>query len=797
MGGSHHFVGLSRTRYDDSTIALKRKIEKSEDSIQKLKAHTEKKTCPKSLRYNVRANIVPDEDFKRDINHIRKDAEQKLVGALTRFHYRKIERTKNKLIKTEQKMNQAKARKTDNQKLVKNRPRPAKDNKPKARSENVIKLANTLMQRIEKFDVMMKKIEGNQNKENESYPCLVSDETAKGRETHKRKDKNKKHNDRRKIKKRDKIKKSANNKRKYIKNLSHYEMSTEQINLLSKGLKFIPTPTMGETRIKRQLLQDFKEFERRMRLKYIFHGQDKEPHPFYVKSHWEPPVQPSVALENYLEGVKTELAEIKLSKPKQNLPQKERQAIRELKTNSEINIKKADKGSTTVLMNKKDKIEEARVQLDDKNNYLPLETSMVRETFNRVQELINELRRHNYIDDMTKKWLCQTPDPPRIPVFYTLTKIHKPTPVGRPIISGCDGPTERISSFVDYILQPIAKSQKSYLKDTKDFINFVEKTKVPQNAIMVSLDVTSLYTNIPQEEGIETVCKAYETFYQRETPIPTNALRKMLRLILKENSFQFCGSDYLQTHGTAMGTKMAVAFANIFMSAVETEIINKSKTKPLEWKRYIDDIFSLWDSTKEEIDLFISEANRQHTTIKFTADISERDTNFLDTTVFKGERFYEESILDIRTHFKPTETFQYTHFSSCHAPGVAKGFIKGEALRPLGTDSSKALFEENINNFKSRLSDRGYPKNVVEKTLIEVKFEERKYALQEKQKVRKNILPFVTQYNPSVPNLKKVLMSKWHIIEKQPLLREVFREPPIISYKRGRSLKDILVRAKL
>ena len=395
---------------------------------------------------------------------------------------------------------------------------------------------------------------------------------------------------------------------------------------------------------------------------------------------------------------------------------------------------------------------------------------MVRETFNRVQELISELHRHNYIDDMTKKWLCQTPDPPRIPVFYTLTKIHKPTPVGRPIISGCDGPTERISSFVDYILQPIAKSQKSYLKDTKDFINFVEKTKVPQNAIMVSLDVTSLYTNIPQEEGIETVCKAYETFYQRETPIPTNALRKMLRLILKENSFQFCGSDYLQTHGTAMGTKMAVAFANIFMSAVETEIMNKSKTKPLEWKRYIDDIFSLWDSTKEEIDLFISETNRQHTTIKFTADISERDTNFLDTTVFKGERFYEESILDIRTHFKPTETFQYTHFSSCHAPGVAKGFIKGEALRLLRTNSSKALFEENINNFKSRLSDRGYPKNVVEKTLIEVKFEERKYALQEKQKVRKNILPFVTQYNPSVPNLKKVLMSKWHIIEKQPLL---------------------------
>jgi len=193
---------------------------------------------------------VQDEDFKQDINHIRKDAEQKLVGAFTRFHYRKIERNKNKLRKTEQKMNLAKARKTDNEKLIKNRPLLARDNKPKARSENVSTLANTLMQRIEKFDALMRKFEENQNKKDKSYPCFVSDEMAKGRETQKCKVKNKKHHDRRKITKRDKDKKSAISNQKYIKNLSDYKMSTDQINLISKGLKFIPTPTMGETRIK-------------------------------------------------------------------------------------------------------------------------------------------------------------------------------------------------------------------------------------------------------------------------------------------------------------------------------------------------------------------------------------------------------------------------------------------------------------------------------------------------------------------------------------------------------------------
>ena len=307
--------------------------------------------------------------------------------------------------------------------------------------------------------------------------------------------------------------------------------------------------------------------------------------------------------------------------------------------------KKADKGSTTVVMNKTDKIREGQTQIDDKNNYSPLTEPMVKETQSKVLRLITNLHHEKHIDDMTKKWISKTPCPPRTPEFYTLTKIHKPTLTGRPIISGCDGPTERISSFVDTLLQPISKSQRSYLKDTTDFINFIESTKVKNRTFLVSMDVTSLYTNIPQNEGIDTVCKAYENFYKESPPIPTHYLREMLRLILKENSFQFCGKHYLQIHGTAMGTKMAVSFANIFMAKIETEILSKSVFKPTVWKRYIDDIFSLWDISKADIETFIKQANSHHPTIKFTADISDTETVFLYRVVYKGNRFKEQSSL--------------------------------------------------------------------------------------------------------------------------------------------------------
>ena len=118
---------------------------------------------------------------------------------------------------------------------------------------------------------------------------------------------------------------------------------------------------------------------------------------------------------------------------------------------------------------------------------------------------------------------------------------------------------------------------------------------------------------------------------------------------------------------------MAVAFANILCPELKQKLSVKARLNPSGGKDALTgDVFSLWEKGRETINQFVLEANTHHPTIKFTAEISEKEIPFLDTTVFKGERFYEDVILDICTHFKPTETFQYTHFNSWHAPGVKK-----------------------------------------------------------------------------------------------------------------------------
>ena len=147
----------------------------------------------------------------------------------------------------------------------------------------------------------------------------------------------------------------------------------------------------------------------------------------------------------------------------------------------------------------------------------------------------------------------------------------------------------------------------------------------------------------------------------------------------------------------------------------------------------------------------------------------------------KRERFINESILDIITQYKPTETFQYTHFNSCHPPGVKNGFIKGESIRLLRTNSSKTAFEDSLVEFKQHLRTRGYPKTVIERSFSGVNFAARPSALTQKKKANERILPFVTTYYSAVDNLKQTLMELWSVIQNQPLLKTIYLKPPIAS----------------
>ena len=114
------------------------------------------------------------------------------------------------------------------------------------------------------------------------------------------------------------------------------------------------------------------------------------------------------------------------------------------------------------------------------------------------------MKEAGYIDTYTHAYLLPT-DKVRTQRMYFLKKLHKNPHGIRHIVSGCSGPTERISSFLD---QPLVSTTPSYIKDTPRLISLLESTHILSNAILVTIDVSSLYTNIPQDEGTESCLEA-------------------------------------------------------------------------------------------------------------------------------------------------------------------------------------------------------------------------------------------------------------------------------------------------
>ena len=144
-----------------------------------------------------------------------------------------------------------------------------------------------------------------------------------------------------------------------------------------------------------------------MRLKYLFANSESKPHPFHVNPKWQPPPQPSVALENYLERTKFEIATTVFSDARDNLSAKQRQTLSALRANKRVNIKRADKGTTTVVMDTYDKIKEGNQQLLDQKFYIPLTEPIVSSTATKAKTIVNTLFTNGHIDSMTHKWLNQ------------------------------------------------------------------------------------------------------------------------------------------------------------------------------------------------------------------------------------------------------------------------------------------------------------------------------------------------------------------------------------------------------
>jgi hypothetical protein len=275
---------------------------------------------------------------------------------------------------------------------------------------------------------------------------------------------------------------------------------------------------------------------------------------------------------------------------------------------------------------------------------------------------------------------------PRERQFYLLPKIHKDpntwktaVPPGRPIVSDCSSDTYKLAELVDYFLTPLSFKHPAYVQDTYDFIQKIGKIKIKPNALLISMDVEALYTNIDNKDGIQAVANAFRKFPDHSRP--DKELLELLEIQLAQNDFRFNNEWYLQQWGTSMGKKFAPGYANIFMAEFEDQALQRCPKKPAAYLRYLDNIFIIWEHSEEDFREFLDILNSSHPTIKLNPTISKHSIDFLDITIYKGPRTTQTGILETKVFFKPTDTHELLHKWSFHPKHTFKGIVKSQFLR--------------------------------------------------------------------------------------------------------------------
>ena len=475
----------------------------------------------------------------------------------------------------------------------------------------------------------------------------------------------------------DSLNKNGNNNQyedEFVVNLSNYKLTNAQKSVLGRSLNFCPTP--GEPSLA-DLFKDLDKFHLQLSRKCFFENNTFatpststggatsqgtlntdsafEHQKFKNPSSWAPKA-PST-LETFIKINEFELGKYVPRAPKRsNLSREEQLAIRELETNPHIVIKPADKCSAVVILSIDDYVSEAMRQLSDTDHYEKQPTNLTARFNAEIKAKLDELLLSEEIGNKCHQYLYI--DKPRTALFYLLPKIHKgiTPPPGRPILSANDSPTERISEFVDFFLRLLVELLPSYIRDTTDLIvKLAAKGTPPPGCLLVTLDVVALYPSIPTEKGLRATWHYLST--NRPTgSIPSNAsLLELLELVLTKNNFEFNGEHYLQIAGTAMGTRVAPSYANLFMGHFEEQHVYTYPLQQWCWFRFIDVIKFLWPHGREELDRFIHHLNYVGETIKFTAQISDTSNDFLDTSLY----FTPEGNIAFKLYSKPTDKHNY------------------------------------------------------------------------------------------------------------------------------------------
>ncbi len=490
--------------------------------------------------------------------------------------------------------------------------------------------------------------------------------------------------------------KEANDPDQVIRNFSSYVLTDDEKTLLAKGLNFsIPPKNLNSA----DFMAPFETLYKEVKTSNIISKHKLD----LLKVDLKKVAYSSFNRYNFLKEL--------------NLSKQEYDALKKLSSNKDIVIQKSDKGNSVVLLDRADYLKRMQEMVDDVSKFEKIAVKdgkkynfMVKET-REVDNILKEL-----LGITREERLKLSPDGPNPARLYGLPKIHKPLvdglPKYRPIISQIGSPTYKIAKFLLSFVQPFTTNEYT-IRDTFHFVSMLDGKD--HRLVMASLDVESLFTNIPLDETIEIVTnKVFEKKNQVNGLYRTD-FKKLLTLSTKGTVFLFNGHYYRQKDGVAMGSPLGPALANAFLCHHEPTWLDECPLSfsPIFFARYIDDIFVLLRS-KDHISELSEYMSSRHPNIRFTYEEEANNVlPFLDVNVFRDADRFSSTV-----HRKDTFSGVYTNYLSFMPDTYKKGLISTLLHRAYEISSSHRSVHEEVENLKKIFGKNGYPSRFVDKCIL-------------------------------------------------------------------------------
>ena len=381
-----------------------------------------------------------------------------------------------------------------------------------------------------------------------------------------------------------------------------------------------------------------------------------------------------------------------------------------LKSHPELLIMCSDKGNSTVVMYKDEYISGMNELLTDRLTYTTLASDPTVKYQNQANKLIKQLVSEGYIDDMSSKRLIKHNTVS--PKLYGLRKTHKPGISLRPVVSCINSPSYDLATFVHQILAQVTTTFQFNIKNSFEFVEFIKRVTLPPNCLLVSLDVTSLFTNIPRDLVLSIIKKKWR-FISAYTSLSQDLFCKLINFLFDSSYFSFNGRVYQQLDGSAMGNPASPVLANLVMNELLLDVLHKLPFDLPFIKLYVDD--TLLACPVDRVSQLLGYFNDFHNKINFTMEVETGgQIPFLDALIIHNA----DDSLSTNWYIKPTSSGRVVNYLSTHAYSQKIATVKNLLYRSYHL-SSPMFHKENEIKIKNILKNNNYPIALVNRIINE------------------------------------------------------------------------------